>query len=135
MPEPITRMNPATLPDAGAMGYSQISVVEPGRMAFVSGQVATQADGAEPPESLLAQTRLAASNARAALEALGAGPQDIAMLRIYAVDLTPARLAEAYPEITAFLAGARPSVTGIGVAALAAPNLQIELEMVVRLPD
>lgn len=38
MTQTITRMNPGSLPDAGQAGYSQISIVEPGRLAFVSGR-------------------------------------------------------------------------------------------------
>src|SRR5690606_8474915 len=40
MADAIKRVNPETLPDAGRAGYSQISIVEPARLAFVSGQVA-----------------------------------------------------------------------------------------------
>ena len=130
----ITRMNPPTLPDAGAIGYSQISVMEPGRMAFVSGQVAIRA-GEAVPEDVAEQARVAASNCVAALEALGAGVADIAMLRVFMVDLTPETLDRAFPAVLEMLDGVQPSLTGVGVAALAEPELKIELEMVVRLPD
>lgn len=40
----------------------------------------------------------------------------------------------AEPGRTAFLGGAWPSLTGIGVAALADPAFEREVEMVVRLP-
>lgn len=33
----ITRVNPPALPDTGAAGYSQISIADAGRLAFVSG--------------------------------------------------------------------------------------------------
>ena len=38
-------------------------------------------------------------------------------------------------QLVEFFEGAQPCMTDIGVAALAAPDLQIELEMVVRLPS
>ena len=79
MTDPITRMNPPTLPDAGSIGYSQISVVEPGRLAFISGQVAVHADGSPAPDDLAGQAKLAAENVRKALEAAGAAPGDIVM--------------------------------------------------------
>lgn len=75
MTQNIVRMNPPALPDAAAMGYSQISIVEPGRMAYISGQVARLPDGAPVPADLAGQTRIAAANARAARDALGAKPQ------------------------------------------------------------
>ena len=135
MTQPIMRLNPPSLPDAGQAGYSQISIVEPGRMAYVSGQVAWRRDGGPVPDSLAAQMEIVASNARAALAAIGATPQDIVIARVYVVDLTPERLEAMMPAFLATFEGARPCVTGIGVAALAAPDLQVEMELVVRLAD
>ena len=135
MAQNIVRMNPPSLPDAGAIGYSQISVVESGRLAYVSGQVAVRPDGSPPPADLAGQARIVADNARRALEALGATPQDIAIARCFVTDLTPDRLNEGFAPILDLFDGAQPSVTGVGVAALAAPDLQIELELTVRLPD
>ena len=135
MTQPITRLNPPSLPDAGALGYSQISIVEPGRMAFISGQVAARPGGEPVPADLAGQARIVMANAKAALDELGATPRDIAILRIYVVDLTPQRLEETMPPLLAMLDGAQPSITGIGVAALAGPDLQIEMELTVRLPD
>jgi len=134
MTHPLTRLDPPSLPDAAALGYAQITTVEPGRMAYVSGQVGLPADGTEPPEGLAAQTRIATANCAAALEALGAGPSDIAMMRIYVVGLDDAAMSESFPLVLEFLAGTRPALTGIGVSALAVPGLRIEIEMIVRLP-
>ncbi len=76
MTNSIVRLNPLTLPDAGKMGYSQISIVQPGRMAYLSGQVAWRPDGEAAPESLSEQMRLVAANAKAALSAMGAGANE-----------------------------------------------------------
>jgi enamine deaminase RidA (YjgF/YER057c/UK114 family) len=51
------------------------------------------------------------------------------------VDLTPERLQELMPAFLATFDGAQPCVTGVGVASLAAPDLQVEMELIVRLPD
>ncbi|ATN35695.1 hypothetical protein ACO34A_17970 [Rhizobium sp. ACO-34A] len=134
MTQTLGRLNPPTLPDAGALGYSQITTVEPGRLAFISGQVAWQTGGERAPEDLAEQARLVVANAKSALDAVGATPGDIVMVRLYVTDLTPERVGEAMPVVLAFLDGAKPSLTGIGVAALAGPDLQMEMEMVVRLP-
>lgn len=134
MAQTLRRLNPPTLPDAGALGYSQISIMEPGRLAFISGQVAWQAGGGPAPAELGKQARLVCVNAKAALDAIGATPQDIALVRVYVTDLTPERVGEAMAHLGAFFDGAQPSLTGIGVAALAGPDLQIEIEMTVRLP-
>lgn len=131
----VVRMNPKALPDAGKVGYSQVSIAEPGRLAFVSGQVAWRAGGGSVPGSLAEQTAIVVGNLRGALDALGATPDDIVQMRIYVIDLRPETQEIAMTEIMRLLNGAKPSLTGIGVAALAAPDLQIEVEMVVRIPD
>ncbi len=134
MAQPLMRLNPASLPDAGAIGYSQITTVEPGRLAFISGQVAWRPGGEPAPDSLAEQAKLVMGNARAALEAVGASPADLVMVRAYVVDLTPERLEELMPPLLAMLDGAQPSLTGVGVTALAAPDLQLEIEMIARVP-
>ena len=135
MTKSIVRLNPPSLPNAGEMGYSQISIVPPGRMAYISGQVAWRPNGEAVPASLSEQMRVVAVNAKAALAAVGATPQDVVIARVYMVDLTPERLEELMPPFLAAFEGVQPCVTGIGVAALAAPDLQVEMELVVRLPD
>ena len=130
---PLIRLNPADLPDASAFGHSQITIVEPSRLAFISGQVAWQPDGATVPHDIAEQAALVLRNARTALDAAGATPADLVMVRVYVVDLTSERLQAFMPLLLTFLDGAKPSLTGIGVAALAGPDLQLEIEMVARI--
>lgn len=134
MAQSLSRLNPPTLPDASGLGYSQITIMEPGRLACVSGQVAWRSGGEPVPDDLAEQARLVTDNAKAALDAIGAAPHDIVMVRLYMTDLTPERIGKIMPHLTAFFNGARPSLTGVGVAALAGPELQMEMELVVRLP-
>ena len=54
-------------------------------------------------------------------------------MRLYMVDVQPEAQAVAMGKLMAFLDGAQPSLTGIGVAALAMPELLIEIEMVVQI--
>jgi enamine deaminase RidA (YjgF/YER057c/UK114 family) len=42
---------------------------------------------------------------------------------------------EVFPPLVAFLGETMPSLTGIGVSSLFGPDLKIEIEMVVRVPD
>ncbi|PJI86050.1 enamine deaminase RidA (YjgF/YER057c/UK114 family) [Yoonia maricola] len=128
----IDRMNPPALPDAGKVGYSQISIVHPGPLAFVSGQVAWRADSAPVPTSLAGQTAIVVENLQGALDALQATTDDIVQMRIYITDLRDETQEIAMGGILRFLNGAQPSLTGIGVDALAGPDLQIEVEMVVQ---
>lgn len=128
----IDRMNPPVLPDAGKVGYSQISIAYPGPLAFVSGQVAWRAGGAPAPATLAEQTTIVIENLQGALNALRATTDDIIQMRIYMTDLRNETQEIAMGELMRFLDGAQPSLTGIGVAALAGADLQIEVEMVVQ---
>ena len=129
----LIRMNPDTLPDAGKAGYSQITIANPGRLAFVSGQVAWDTNGSVVPETLEAQTKQVVANLSGALRALNATNRDIVQMRVYMTELNDEKMRIAMTQIMNFLDGEQPSLTGIGVAALAGPDLKIEIEMVVQL--
>ena len=131
---PVTRRNPSALLDATAIGLSQISVAPASRLAFLSGQTATPRDRGALPSDLASQGRIVADNLAAALEDLGASPGDVVLLRVYLVDATTQRFLEAWSPIREMLGGEMPSMTGIGVQALWTPELQLEVEMVVRVP-
>lgn len=133
MSNALIRMNPDTLPDAGKVGYSQITIANPGRLAFVSGQVAWDANGSAVPETLESQTKQVVANLGEALRALDAGSRDIVQMRVYMTELNDETMDIAMTHIMNFLDGEQPSLTGIGVAALAGPDLKIEIEMVVQL--
>lgn len=131
----ITHLNPEGAPDASALGYSQVSVVESGRLAFVSGQVAWTKPFEPAPESLEDQVALVVKNADAILAGLEASKKDIAMVRVYVTDLNQERLGILFPLLVDWFDGATPSLTGVGVNSLAAPDLQLEMEMTVRVPE
>ncbi len=130
----VTRRNPPAIWDMTANGFSQISVAEAGRLAFLSGQVAAPAEGEPMLSDVASQARLAAANLSAALDELQASAADIVMIRIYVVDATTDRFQQALSGIRSVLGGEMPSVTTIGVQALYAPDMQLEIEMVVRVP-
>ena len=90
--------------------------------------------GLDVPAGLAEQAEIVVGHLRTCLDAVSAGTRDIVMLRVYVVDLTPERVAEVMPQLRSFLGTAQPSLTGIGVQALAGPDLQIEIEMVMQVP-
>jgi len=134
MPATPVRMNPASLPDTGKIGYSQISIAHSSHLAFVSGQVAWRAAGGVVPETIAEQTVIVIENLQHALKALDASAKDIVQLRLYLTDTGAQTQAIVMPLIMSFLDGVQPSLTGIGVTSLAAPELLIEVEMVVQAP-
>lgn len=130
----VSHHNPPTMWDMASGGYSQISVPEQGRLAFLSGQVAWTPGGDEAPKDIAGQARLATANLAAALTELKACGKDIVMLRAYVVDATTEKFLHVMTALTDLKGDGMPSITTIGVQALYSPDILVEIEMVVRLP-
>ncbi len=130
----VSRRNPPTMWNMASLGWSHISVAEPGRLAFVSGQIAVTPGSTDVPEDLASQARLATASLTATLKELEASPQDIVMLRVYVVNATSEAFGQAVTPLRELLGDAMPSITTIGVQALYKPEIKVEIEMVVRLP-
>ena len=132
-------MNPQTLSPPVMNLYSQIAIAPAGRLAFVAGQVAVNADG-----ELIgagdhgAQAKQALTNIRLAMEAVGAEPSDIVQMKLYVVDHDPSL-------IEPIMAGAGKAVFGsdwplcastyIGVEKLGLPDWLIEIDAVICVPE
>ena len=125
----INKINPDTMPDAGAMGYTQVTTATGSQMIFMSGQVAWSRNGDPIPEALKDQSAVAAENVKKGLEAAGAGPDNITAMRIYVVGLTEENSAQAAGPVMKLFSGQAPCVTMIGVSSLASPDLKIEIEV------
>lgn len=135
MNKPLVRLNPPALWDSTANHHSQGTLIDTGRLAIFSGQIAVQKDTDHVPSSLREQTDIVCRNLSLCLESIGASPCDIVSLRAYIVDWTQEKAAEVFDPLVAFLGDAMPAMTGIGVSALFSPELRIEIEMVARVPD
>ena len=130
----VSRRNPPAMWDMASRGWSHISVAEPGRLAYLSGQIAAAPGTREAPEDIAGQAKLATASLAAALEDLEATAQDIVMLRVYVVNATSEAFGQAMNPLRELLGDAMPSITTIGVQALYTPEIKVEIEMVVALP-
>ena len=130
----VSRRNPPAMWDMASLGWSHISVAEPGRLAFLSGQIASTPGSEGVPEDLAGQAKLATASLGAALKELKASAQDIVMLRVYVVNATMEAFGQAIGPLRELVGEAMPSITTIGVQALYKPEIKVEIEMVVRLP-
>jgi enamine deaminase RidA (YjgF/YER057c/UK114 family) len=130
---PVSR-NPPTMWDMASLGGSQISVADKGRLAILSGQIATPVHGGELPKDVAGQARLAVASLAAALDELKASAQSIVILRVYVVNATTEAFGEALTPLRELLGDAMPSFTTIGVQSLYRPEILVEIEMVVSLP-
>ena len=125
-------IDPEGLPEVGL--YRQVAVATGSRMVFLAGQVAVDAEGAVVGFGDLAtQVEQAYVNVGTALAAAGATFDDVVKLTAYFVDWEPGRMplfVEGVARAAERLGIEAPvaPLTGIGVAALAAPDLLVEIE-------
>lgn len=111
-----------------APGFSHLALAEGRRLVYVAGQVALDRDfGLVGGGDLLEQTKAAMRNVEAALDAAGAGWDDIVRRTIYTTQPTE------YETITAGIdavtgGAAHPPQTIVGVTGLALPGLLVEIE-------
>ena len=124
-------LNPNTLPNWGSL-FSQVVTAEVGgaRLVYISGQV-----GVDAQEKLTgdggfrAQTEQVFRNLDAALTAAEATFADITALVIYVVSYEPEKASIIGEALrTRFPSGELPALSLIGVAALARPEFELELQ-------
>ncbi|BBZ36264.1 RidA family protein [Mycolicibacterium confluentis] len=130
---PITLLNPDGLPQHDI--YRQVAVATGTKLVFVAGQVARTAEGERVGEGdLAAQVEQCYENLATALAAAGASFDDVTKLTAYFVEWAPEKMSQWVEGVAR--ASARlgittaPPLTGIGVAALAEPDLLVEVEAV-----
>lgn len=113
----IDRINP---PELGRPSGFSHAVVGTGRTVFLAGQTALDTSGAIVGDGVVAQFEKALSNLLVALRAAGGGPEHLAALTIYIVDVEDYRAhAREIGGVWRRLIGTDyPATAGIGVARL-----------------
>jgi enamine deaminase RidA (YjgF/YER057c/UK114 family) len=110
-------------------GYSHVVSIPAGRLVWTSGQVPFGPDGAVIADDWEGQTRVAFANVGRALDAAGAGWSDVVKLTIFVVDVSALATIRAVRD--ELVDTARPPTSSlVQVAALARPELLIEVEAV-----
>ena len=123
-------LSPPGLFSTRGLGFTHVVTSAPGKTIHVSGQTAWNA------ERKLDRRRRpgpadgpGAANLRTALEAAGATPADVVVVRLFVVNYRPEHAAVIGPALDKFFAGSpAPASTWLGVQALAAPGFLIEIE-------
>lgn len=122
--------NPVQLFDSRPYGFSQMVVTDPGKMVFISGQVAWDKNlNITGKGDLEKQAEKSILNLKVAMEELGGSLADIVMIRIYKVNYQK----EDGPVINRLLKkyfGSEnpPASTWISVSGLANEEFLIEIE-------
>lgn len=125
-------INPEELPTH--QSYTQVIAATGGRLIFVAGQVADDAQGnLVGPGDLAAQARQAFANVGRALAAAEAGPEQVTKITIYVVRHRPEYLADISDARSAVFGHHKPADTLVGVETLAEPGYLIEVEAIAAL--
>lgn len=124
----LDRVNPPGL--ARPSGFSHAVVADGGRVVFLAGQVALGPDGAIIGGTVAEQFEQALANLLEALRAAGGGPEHLASLTVYAVDLGDYREhGQQIGEVWRRLAGRQyPAMAAIGVSRLWEPAALVEIQ-------
>ena len=129
----LTIVNPQTLYDPTPNGYSTAIVVPEGaRLAYISGQGGQDSTGGLSPD-FARQVKQAYANLGAALDALGAKPDQVAKLTIYVVDHDMGKLEVLTRAVTEMFGQTLPAQTLVPVPKLAIDPMLFEVEAIVML--
>jgi enamine deaminase RidA (YjgF/YER057c/UK114 family) len=118
------------------IGYSN-GVAAAGRLVFVAGQIAWNAQGAFETDDFVAQTRQALANVVAVLKEAGAGPDHVTSMTWYMTDkqdylanLKP--IGRVWREI---MGGSFPAIAAVEVAGLMEDRAKIEIQATAVVPE
>lgn len=129
----LTIVNPKTLYDPSPNGYSTAVIVPAGaRIAYISGQGGQDSTGGLSPD-FAAQVKQAYANLGAALEGLGAKPDQVAKLTIFVVDHDMSKLGVLTEAVKAMFGDTLPAQTLVPVPKLAVDPMLFEVEAIVVL--
>jgi enamine deaminase RidA (YjgF/YER057c/UK114 family) len=129
----LTIVNPQNLYDPTPNGYSTAVIVPAGaRVAYISGQGGQDGTGGLSPDFAV-QVEQAYANLRAAIEALGAKPDQVAKLTVFVVDHDMSKLDVLTRNVKAMFGAALPAQTLVPVPKLAIDPMLFEVEAIVVL--
>ncbi|OWO94511.1 enamine deaminase RidA [Rhizobium esperanzae] len=126
-------VNPKNLYDPTPNGYSTAVIVPGGaRLAYISGQGGQDSTGVLSPDFAV-QVKQAYANLRAALDGLGARPDQVAKLTVFVVDHDMSKLEVLTRNVKETFGAALPAQTLVPVPKLAIDPMLFEVEAVVVL--
>lgn len=129
----LTIVNPQNLYDPSPNGYSTAVVTAANaRIAYISGQGGQDAMGGLSPD-FDSQVRQAYANLGAALEGIGARPDQVARLTVYVVDHDMSKLGTLSQSVIEMFGDALPAQSLVPVPKLALDGMLFEVDAVVVL--
>ncbi|WP_379064386.1 RidA family protein [Mesorhizobium sp. UC22_110] len=129
----LTIVNPKPLYDPSPNGYSTAVITPAGaRLAYISGQGGQDATGGLSPDFAV-QVRQAYANLKAALDGIGARPDQVAKLTIFVVDHDMSKLGVLTQNVKEMFGERLPAQTLVPVPKLAIDPMLFEVEAIVVL--
>ncbi|HEV2502558.1 MAG TPA: RidA family protein [Mesorhizobium sp.] len=129
----LTIVNPKTLYDPSPNGYSTAVIVPAGaRVAYISGQGGQDSTGGLSPDFAV-QVKQAYANLQAALDGIGARPDQVAKLTVFVVDHDMSKLGVLTQNVKEMFGETLPAQTLVPVPKLAIDPMLFEVEAVVVL--
>ena len=133
MPTKVRFLNPDGLTKPPA--YSQVvEVTTPGRMVFISGQIAAGSDGKLVPGDFRAQAVQVFENLKVALAAVGARFEHVVKINSYLLALEQQAVLREVRQLYINKA-APPASTSVRVVGFAREGVMLEVEAVAMLPE
>jgi enamine deaminase RidA (YjgF/YER057c/UK114 family) len=127
----LTIVNPKNLYDPTPNGYSTAVIVPANaRIAYISGQGGQDATGGLSPDFAV-QVKQAYANLAAALNGIGAKPDQVAKLTVYVVDHDMSKLGVLTENVKAMFGETLPAQTLVPVPKLAVDPILFEVEAIV----
>ena len=132
----VTYLNPPSAPPAGM--YSHVAIAEPGRFAFIAGQLALDAKGnVQAPDDFVAQVPVVFDQLGRILKDLGADFSSVVQYTTYLVGADKREAwnngrAEIFSRI--YPDKRYPPNTLLIISALARPGALLEISAIARLP-
>jgi enamine deaminase RidA (YjgF/YER057c/UK114 family) len=108
-----------------------------GRVLFVAGQDAAEAEGEVTTDDFLEQFAIALGKAITVVREAGGGPEDIGRITMYVTDIQEYRDSrkDMSPEYRALMGKHYPAMALVQVCALVDPRAKIELEVTAMIRD
>ena len=129
----LTIINPPMLGNPTPNGYSTAVIVPANaRVAYISGQGGQDSTGGLSPD-FAAQVEQAYANLGAALEGIGARPDQVAKLTVFVVDHDMSNLGVMTDNVKSMLGDSLPAQTLVPVPRLAIDPMLFEVEAIVVL--
>ncbi|MEU6858579.1 RidA family protein [Glycomyces sp. NPDC046736] len=120
-------------------GYEHVTIVEPGRVAYLAGQCPVDADeNVVGIGDLDAQIQQTAENCLAALEAAGAKPEHVVRSVVYVVSADSREVGatwHAFADHPDLAPAFKAASTVLGVTALGYEHQKVEVDLTARLPE